>query len=66
MTQRWVRPLQRVLCLLGGRVVEADVFGLKTGDLTEGHRIHGSGAAFAVTDFADYEARLRKRRHAHP
>ncbi len=57
--QRWVRPLQRVLCLLGGQVVDAKVFGIKTGDLTEGHRIHGSSEAFAVTDFADYEAKLR-------
>ncbi|MCR9130827.1 MAG: glycine--tRNA ligase subunit beta [Alphaproteobacteria bacterium] len=57
--QRWVRPLQRVLCLLGGKVVDADVFGIKAGDLTEGHRIHGSGEAVAVTDFTDYEAKLR-------
>ena len=60
MTQRWVRPLQRVLCLMDGTVVDAEVFGLKTGDKTEGHRIHGSREAFAVTDFADYEAKLRE------
>ena len=57
--QRWVRPLQRVLCLLDGRVVDAEVFGIRAGDETEGHRIHGCGEAFAVTDFADYEGKLR-------
>ncbi len=58
--QRWVRPLQRVLCLLDGRVVDAEVFGIRTGDETEGHRIHGCGEAFAVTDFADYEDKLKE------
>ncbi len=55
--QRWVRPLQRVLCLLGGQVVPLTVFGIEAGDVTEGHRIHGSGP-FAVTSYADYEAKL--------
>ena len=56
--QRWVRPLQRVICLLGGQVVKTEIFGIAAGDITEGHRIHG-GEPFAVKDFADYQARLR-------
>ena len=55
--QRWVRPLQRVICLIDGEVVETEVFGIEAGNITEGHRVHGGGA-FAVRDFADYEARL--------
>ena len=57
-TQRWVRPLQRVLCLLDGDVVPFAVFGIATGNETEGHRRMGRGP-FAVTDFADYEKTLR-------
>jgi len=56
--QRWVRPLQRVICIIDGTVVNTEVFGMKAGNVTEGHRVHGGGA-FEVKDFADYEAKLR-------
>jgi len=59
-TQRWVRPLQRVLCLLDGDVVPFEVFGIATGNETEGHRRMGRGP-FAVKDFADYETTLREK-----
>ncbi|MEO1040034.1 MAG: glycine--tRNA ligase subunit beta [Pseudomonadota bacterium] len=58
-TQRWVRPLQRVICLLGGAVVPLEVFGIAASDETEGHRVHGRGP-FTVKDFADYESTLRR------
>ncbi len=61
-TQRWVRPLQRVLCLLEGEVVPFEVFGIATGNETEGHRRMGPGP-FAVKDFADYETTLRDKGH---
>jgi glycyl-tRNA synthetase beta chain len=61
----WVRPLQRILCLLDGRVVpvslargEDDAHRLVAADVTEGHRVHAPGA-FPVKDHADYVARLR-------
>jgi glycyl-tRNA synthetase beta chain len=61
----WVRPLQRILCLLDGRVVpvalargEDDAHRLIASDVTEGHRVHAPGA-FPVKDHADYVARLR-------
>ncbi|UPY37889.1 glycine--tRNA ligase subunit beta [Sediminicoccus sp. KRV36] len=61
----WVRPLQRILCLLDGRVVpvalargEDAAHRLVAGDVTEGHRVHAPGA-FPVTGHADYVARLR-------
>ncbi|WP_306015986.1 glycine--tRNA ligase subunit beta [Oceanicaulis sp. MMSF_3324] len=57
--QRWVRPLRSLICLLDGDVIKTEVFGITSGDVTDGHRIHGSGP-FSVTDFADYEAKLRK------
>lgn len=59
-TQRWVRPLQRVLCLLDGDVVPFEVFGIATGNETEGHRRMGRGP-FVVKDFADYETTLREK-----
>ena len=57
--QRWVRPLRSLICLLDGQVIKTEVFGITSGDVTDGHRIHGSGP-FSVTDFADYEAKLRQ------
>ena len=57
--QRWVRPLRSLISLLDGQVIKTEVFGITSGDVTDGHRIHGSGP-FSVTDFADYDAKLRK------
>ncbi len=57
--QRWVRPLQRIICLMDGHVVDTEVFGIKASNITEGHRVHGNGP-FEVSDFASYEAGLRK------
>ena len=61
----WVRPLQRILCLLGGRVVpvrlargEDAAHRLIASDVTEGHRVHAPGA-ITVAGHADYLAQLR-------
>ena len=54
---RWVRPLQSLICLLGGDVVDMEIGGIKTGRVTAGHRRHGKGP-FTVTGFADYRAQL--------
>jgi glycyl-tRNA synthetase beta chain len=56
--QRWVRPLRSLICLLDGQVIDTEVFGITSGKTTDGHRVHGSGP-FEVSDFADYEAKLR-------
>ncbi|WP_282181434.1 glycine--tRNA ligase subunit beta [Aliiroseovarius marinus] len=59
---RWVRPLHSILCILsdeaGASVVPLDVDGIASGDTTEGHRFMAPGR-FAVTGFADYEAKLK-------
>jgi glycyl-tRNA synthetase beta chain len=64
----WVRPLQRILCLLDGDVVrfdlrngEDDAHGLHSSNLTEGHRVMAPGEV-AVFSYASYEAELRHRR----
>jgi glycyl-tRNA synthetase beta chain len=61
----WVRPLQRILCLLDGRVVpvalargEDAAHGLVAADITEGHRVHAPGAV-TVSGYADYLTKLR-------
>ncbi len=54
---QWVRPLQSVLCLLGGKVVPFEINGLASGHETRGHRFLGPGP-FKVKNFADYEEKL--------
>src|SRR5919202_1197779 len=64
----WVRPLQRILCVLDGRPVpfalaqgEDAVHGLAAADLTEGHRVLAGTEPFAVRSLAEYERGLRER-----
>jgi glycyl-tRNA synthetase beta chain len=63
----WVRPLQRILCLLDGapaafdlRHGEDDGHGIASGNQTEGHRLLAPGA-FTVISAAQHEAELRAR-----
>jgi glycyl-tRNA synthetase beta chain len=64
----WVRPLQRILCILDGQPVvfplangEDAVHGLVSADLTEGHRVLAGTEPFALRGFAEYERLLRDR-----
>ena len=59
---RWVRPLQRVTCVLDGEVVPFELEGLASGNEVEGHRIHGRGP-FLVSNAADYRAQLEGEGH---
>ena len=60
---RWVRPLHSILCILsdegGASVVPMDVDGIQAGDTTRGHRFLAP-AAFAVSSFDDYAAKLKR------
>ncbi len=58
---RWVRPLQRILCLVDGTVVPVRFAGLEAGNVTVGHRFMAH-AAFAVRDAGEHRARLRDAR----
>jgi glycyl-tRNA synthetase beta chain len=58
-TLRWVRPLQRILCVFGGEVVPFALEGVVSGDLSEGHRFMGSRAPFRARDFDEYARRLK-------
>lgn len=59
---RWVRPLQRIVCLFDGKVVAFEVDGIASGDETEGHRVHGRGP-FKITGVDDYVAQLSGKGH---
>ena len=61
---RWVRPLQSILCTFGPEteepvVVDFTVDGLKSGNVTFGHRFHAPGA-ISVRRFDDYSAALER------
>jgi glycyl-tRNA synthetase beta chain len=57
---RWVRPLQRILCVFDGEVVPFEIDGHVAGDLTAGHRFMGTGQVFHVRHFDDYADGLAK------
>ncbi|HTK36473.1 MAG TPA: glycine--tRNA ligase subunit beta [Caulobacteraceae bacterium] len=52
---RWVRPLQRILCVFDGKTVPFEIEGIASGDLSEGHRFMGEDRApFAAHSFDAY------------
>lgn len=60
---RWVRPLKNVLCVFGPendetQVVNFEVGGLKSNNLTYGHRFLSDGKAIEVRRFEDYVTKL--------
>ncbi|HEY0395256.1 MAG TPA: glycine--tRNA ligase subunit beta [Candidatus Elarobacter sp.] len=59
-TLRWVRPLQNILCLFDGAVVDAELraHGLRANDTTYGHRFLAP-QRITVASFEDYLRRLR-------
>ncbi len=61
-TLRWVRPLRGILCLLadeaGTEIVPLEIAGLRAGDVTWGHRVHGPGP-IRVASFDQYREALR-------
>ena len=59
---RWVRPLQRIVCVLDGAVVPFEIDGLASGNETEGHRVHGRGP-YVVTGWEDYQSQLEGAGH---
>jgi glycyl-tRNA synthetase beta chain len=60
-TLRWVRPLQRILCMFDGAVVPLEIDGMEAGDFTEGHRVMGESGPFRVRDFDAYREALAAR-----
>jgi glycyl-tRNA synthetase beta chain len=59
---RWVRPLQSIVCTFGPEteepvVVDFEVDGIRSGNVTHGHRFHAP-EAITVRRFDDYVAKL--------
>ena len=59
---RWVRPLQSILCTFGPEteepvVVDFEIDGIRSGNITYGHRFHAPGA-ITVRRFDDYVSKL--------
>lgn len=55
---RFIRPIRRIVALLGGKPLQFGFGGVPSGDVTSGHRFLGA-AQIRVRDFADYEKKLR-------
>jgi len=55
---RWVRPLQRILCVFDRAVVPLAIDRLESSDLSEGHRFMGLRAPFRARDFDEYREAL--------
>ncbi|HZZ88118.1 MAG TPA: glycine--tRNA ligase subunit beta [Caulobacteraceae bacterium] len=58
---RWVRPLQRILCVFDGQIVPINIEGFEADDLTEGHRFMSDGRPFRARDFETYRNGLAER-----
>lgn len=60
---RWVRPLRSILCLLehedDAEVVDFEVAGFRSGDVTFGHRFHAPDP-IKVTGFDQYRSKLSR------
>ncbi|MEN2494299.1 MAG: Glycine--tRNA ligase beta subunit [Hyphomicrobiaceae bacterium hypho_1] len=54
----WIRPLHSILCVLGGEIVPFNVAGIRSSNVTRGHRFH-SEKSLTVRNFEDYNYKLR-------
>jgi glycyl-tRNA synthetase beta chain len=55
---RWVRPLHSLICVFDRKVVQAEIPGVRVGDLSEGHRFMGPRRPFRARDFDEYREAL--------
>jgi len=63
---RWVRPLHSILCLFttdtDSEVINFEIGGIRTGNVTRGHRFMGTRKPITVRRFDDYAAKLEQAR----
>ncbi len=57
---RWVRPISRILCTFDGEVVPFEIDGIKSDNITEGHRVMGRGP-YKVRRWDDYSDVLKNK-----
>jgi len=58
-TLRWVRPLHSIICTFDGEVVPFEIEGIKSGNVTRGHRFMGA-QHIEVRRFEDYAQKLSR------
>ena len=58
-TLKWVRPLHSILCCFDGEVVPFEIEGIKSGNITCGHRFLAP-AEISARRFEDYALKLHK------
>ena len=56
---RWVRPLHCIICTFDGEVVPFEIDGIRSGNVTRGHRFMGS-QHIEVRRFEDYAQKLHR------
>ena len=56
-TMRWVRPLHSIVCTFDGEVVPFEIEGIRSGNVTRGHRFMGQ-QHIEVRRFEDYAQKL--------
>ena len=61
-TERWVRPINGILCVLNGAVVPFSWGGIEASNTTQGHRFFGRGP-YTITGIADYKTQLEGEGH---
>ncbi len=57
---RWVRPISRILCTFDGEIVPFEIEGIRSDNITEGHRVMGRGP-FQVRRWDDYSDVLKNK-----
>jgi glycyl-tRNA synthetase beta chain len=58
-TLRWVRPLHSIICTFDGEIVPFEIEGIRSGNVTRGHRFMGS-QHIEVRRFEDYALKLSR------
>ncbi|MEY2393004.1 glycine--tRNA ligase subunit beta [Wolbachia endosymbiont of Tettigetta isshikii] len=58
--ERWVRPIQNILCILNDDIIPVSFAGVTTRNVTYGHRFLSSGKALTAETPKDYFALLEK------
>lgn len=56
---RWIRPLQNILCIFDGKVLDVEFGDIKANNTTCGHRFLGD-KNLKIKDFDDYRHKLRE------
>jgi glycyl-tRNA synthetase beta chain len=57
-SNRWVRPLQGIVALLGEEIIDFEIAGVRSGAATVGHRFHHPGI-ITIGSANDYAEKLR-------